>query len=318
MDKVKKLGVAVIGTGFWGRNHARVFKELEETELLAVCDIDAERAKNVAKQFGVKPYTDTGKLLRRDDVEAVSVCTWSTSLAKEALKALKAGKHVLVEKPMAANTKQAEKLLETARKERLHLTVGFLMRFIPGLQHIRKAVENKTLGEIVCATSKRVSQWPERIGDVGVVKDTAIHDIDIMRYLFNEEPTAVYAKTGNMRHKKFEDYAQIMLTFKSGKSAFIESNWLTPYKTRILTVTGSTAIMKLDYITQELTVEDVKETVQPRYPWQEPLKLELKHFANCVMKKEKPLITGMDGLRALQIAEAALKSSVTGKAVKLR
>jgi len=313
---MKKLGVAVIGTGFWGRNHARVFKELEETELLAVCDIDAERAKSVAKQFRVKPYTNTGKLLKREDIEAVSVCTWSTSLAREALKALEAGKHVLVEKPMAANVKQAEKLLKTAKRERLHLTVGFLMRFIPGLQHIRKAVKSKTIGEIVCATSKRVSQWPERIGDVGVVKDTAIHDIDIMRYLFNEEPLAVYAKTGNMRHKKFEDYAQIMLTFESGKSAFIESNWLTPYKTRILIVTGSAAIMKLDYITQELTVEDAKETVQPRYPWQEPLKLELKHFANCVMKKEKPLITGMDGLKALQIAEAALKSSATGKVVK--
>ncbi|MEM2117456.1 MAG: Gfo/Idh/MocA family oxidoreductase [Candidatus Bathyarchaeia archaeon] len=315
---MKKLGVAVIGTGFWGRNHARVFKELEETELLAVCDIDAEKAKSVAKQFGVKPYTNTEKLLKREDIEAVSVCTWSTSLAKEALKALKAEKHVLVEKPMAANAKQAEKLLETAKKEKIHLTVGFLMRFIPGLQHIRKAVEHKTIGEIVCATSKRVSQWPERIGDIGVVKDTAIHDIDVMRYLFNEEPIAVYAKTGNMRHKKFEDYAQIMLTFESGKSAFIESNWLTPYKTRLLTVTGSAAIMKLDYITQELTVEDAKKTVQPRYPWQEPLKLELKHFANCVMKKEKPIITGMDGLRALQIAEAALKSSAIGKVVKLK
>lgn len=173
------------------------------------------------------------------------------------------------------------------------------------------------IGNLVCATAKRVSEWPERIGDVGVVKDTAIHDIDITRYLFGEEPTAVYAKTGSMKHKKFEDYAQIMLTFESGKSAFIESNWLTPYKTRTLVVTGSKAIMKLDYITQELTIEDAKETMQPRYPWQEPLKLELQHFANCILKKEKPLITGMDGVKALQIAEAVLKSSAANKMVKL-
>jgi UDP-N-acetylglucosamine 3-dehydrogenase len=153
---------------------------------------------------------------------------------------------------------------------------------------------------------------------VGVVKDTAIHDIDMTRYLFDEEPTAVYAKTGKMKNKKFEDYAQIMLTFESGKSAFIESNWLTPYKTRTLVVTGSKAIMKLDYITQELTIEDAKETIQPRYPFQEPLKLELQHFANCVLKKEKPLITGVDGLKALQIAEAALKSSATGRMIKLK
>jgi UDP-N-acetylglucosamine 3-dehydrogenase len=315
---MKKLGVAVIGTGFWGRNHARVFKELEETELLAVCDINAERVKNVAKQFGVKAYTSMGKMLKRKDIEAVSNCVWSLNLAKETQKALKAGKHVLVEKPMATNVKQAEKLLETAEEEGLHLSVGFLMRFIPGIQHMKNAIEDKTIGNLVCATAKRVSEWPERIGDVGVVKDTAIHDIDIIRYLFGEEPIAVYAKTGSMKYKKFEDYAQIMLTFEGGKSAFIESNWLTPYKTRTLVVTGSKAIMKLDYITQELTIEDAKETIQPRYPWQEPLKLELQHFANCILKKEKPLITGMDGLKALQIAEAALKSSATGRAVKLR
>jgi UDP-N-acetylglucosamine 3-dehydrogenase len=315
---MKRLGVAVIGTGFWGRNHARVLKELEETELIAVCDVNPERAGKVANQFDVKPYTSTGMMLKRGDIEAVSVCTWSTSLAKEASKALKAGKHVLIEKPMATNPNQAEKLLKTASNQELHLTVGFLMRFIPGLQHVRKAVENKAIGKIVCATSKRVSEWPERVGDIGVVKDTAIHDIDIMRYLFNEDPTAVYAKTGSMKHAKFEDYAQIMLTFEDGKSAFIESNWLTPYKTRMLTVTGSEAIMKLDYITQELTIEDAKETLQPRYPWQEPLKLELKHFANCILKKEKPLITGKDGLKALQIADAALKSSATGRVVKLK
>ena len=315
---MKKLGVAVIGTGFWGRNQARVYRQLEETELLAVCDINAERAEAVAKQFGVKPYTKLGRMLQRKDIKAVSICTWSTSLAKEALKALKAGKHVLVEKPMATNVKQAQKLLETAEKQDLHLTVGLLMRFIPGVQHIKKAIKNKKIGDLVCATAKRVSQWPERIGDVGVVKDIAIHDIDITRHLFDEDPIAVYAKIGRMKHRKYEDYAQIMLTFEGGRSAFIESNWLTPYKTRILVVTGSQAIMKLDYITQELTIENAKETVQPRIAWREPLKLELQHFANCVLEKEKPLITGMDGLKALRIAESALKSSATGRVIKLK
>ena len=315
---MKKLGVAVIGTGFWGKNHVRVYKELASTELVAICDVNAERAKNIANQFGVKAYTNSTRMLKNKEIEAVSVCTWSTKLAREALKALKAGKHVLVEKPMATNTKQAEKLLETAEQNDLHLTVGFLMRFIPGLQHIREAVENKKIGELVCATARRVSQWPERIGDVGVVKDTAIHDIDVMRYIFNEDPITVYAKTGSMKHIKFEDYAQIMLTYKDGKSAFIESNWLTPYKTRALTVTGSGAIMRLDYMTQELWIEEPKENLQPRYPWQEPLKLELQHFADCILEKKKPLITGVDGLKALQIAEAALRSSTKNRAIKLR
>jgi UDP-N-acetylglucosamine 3-dehydrogenase len=192
------------------------------------------------------------------------------------------------------------------------------MRFIPGLRHIREVVENKKLGEFVCATAKRVSQWPERIGDVGVVKDTAIHDIDVVRFISGEDPVSVYAKTGSLRHRQFEDYAQIMLTFEDGKSAFIESNWITPYKTRILTVTGSEAIMRLDYITQELWIEDANENLQPRFPWQEPLKLELRHFADCILEKKKPVITGDDGLIALEIAEAALRSSAKNKVVKLK
>ncbi len=315
---MKKLGVAVVGTGFWGKNHARIYKELQATELVAICDANVERAKSIAAQFGVKAYTNSTRMLKNEEIEAVSICTWSTSLAKEALKALNAGKHVLVEKPMATNVKQAERLVEAADKSGLHLTVGFLMRFIPGLQHIREAVAKRELGKLVCVTAKRVSQWPERIGDVGVVKDTAIHDIDVVRYISSEDPIAVYAKTGSMRHKKFEDYAQIMLTFEDGKTAFIESNWLTPYKTRSLTVTGSEAIMRLDYITQELWIENARESLQPRLPWQEPLKLELQHFAECVSAKAKPLVAAVDGVKALRIAEAALQSSVKNKAVKLR
>ena len=315
---MKKLNVAVIGTGFWGRNHARVYRELPSTELVGICDVNAERAKIVAEQFDAKAYTSSSRMLKNKEIDAVSICTWSTVLAKEAFKALRAGKHVLVEKPMATNARQAEQLIKIAEESALHLTVGFLMRFIPGLQHIRRAVEKKEIGELVCVTAKRVSQWPERIGDVGVVKDTAIHDIDVMRYISNESPTSVYAKTGSMRHRQFEDYAQLMLTYEDEKSAFIESNWLTPYKTRTLTVTGSDAIMRLDYITQDLWIESAKESLQPRYPFQEPLKLELQHFAECITEKKKPIITGGDGLEALSIAEAALQSSARNRMIKLR
>jgi len=315
---MKKLGVAVIGTGQWGKNHARVYKELTSTELIAVCDVNPERAKAMAAQHDVKAYSDSAQMLKDKSIEAVNVCTWSTILAKEAIKALNAGKHVLVEKPMATNTQQAQKLVKTAQENGLHLTVGFLMRFIPGLQIIRQSVENKKIGELVCATAKRVSQWPERIGDVGVVKDTAIHDIDVMRFISNEDPIFVYAKMGKMRIQKFEDYAHIMLTYKDGKSAFIESNWLTPYKTRSLTVTGSDAIMRLDYITQDLWIEQQKETVQPRNQFQEPLKQELQHFVDCIVDKKKPLVTGEDGVRALEVATAALQSSAKNRAIQIK
>ena len=315
---MKKLGVAVIGTGQWGKNHARVYKELPSTELIAICDVNAERAKAMAAQYGVKAYSDSTQMLKNKQIEAVNVCTWSTILAKEAKKALDAGKHVLVEKPMATTAQQAKKLVQSAHENGLHLTVGFLMRFIPGLQLIRQSVENKRIGELVCVTAKRVSQWPERIGDVGVVKDTAIHDIDVMRFISNQDPVSVYAKMGSMRIKKFEDYAHIMLTYKNGESAFIESNWLTPYKTRMLTATGSEAIMRLDYITQDLWIEQKSENVQPRLPFQEPLKVELQHFVDCIVDKREPIITGEDGVKALEIATAAIQSSAKNRAIQLK
>jgi UDP-N-acetylglucosamine 3-dehydrogenase len=314
---MRKLGLAVVGTGQWGKNHVRVYKELPSAELIAVCDVNQERAQAMAKQYGVKAYSDTAEMLKDKQIEAVNVCTWSTILAQEAMKALNAGKHVLVEKPMATNPDQAKKLVQTAEENGLHLTVGFLMRFIPGLQQIRQSVENKKIGELVCATAKRVSQWPERIGDIGVVKDTAIHDIDVMRFISGEQPSSVYAKMGSMRIKKFEDYAQIMLTYADRKSAFIESNWLTPYKTRTLTVTGSEAIMRLDYITQELLIEQQTETLQPRTPFQEPLKLELQHFIDCIVEKKKPIVTGQDGVEALEVATAAIESSAKNMTIQL-
>jgi UDP-N-acetylglucosamine 3-dehydrogenase len=314
---MKKLGLGVIGTGFWGKNHARTYKGLNSANLIAICDVDAERAQIVANQFGVKAYTDSRQMLRDNEIEAVSVCTWSTKLAEEALKALRAGKHVLVEKPMAADSKQAKKLIEVAEENGLNLTVGFLMRFIPGLEYMKESIRSKKIGELVCATAKRVSQWPDRIGDVGVIKDTAIHDIDAMRFITGEDPVTVSAKMGSMRHRKFEDYAHIMLTFADGKSAFIESNWITPYKVRSLVATGSDAIMKLDYITQEVFIERATETLEPTFPIKEPLKVELEHFVDCVVNKKEPKITGKDGLRALQIAEAAMKASATSKTIKL-
>jgi UDP-N-acetylglucosamine 3-dehydrogenase len=312
-----KIGVAVIGTGQWGKNHARVYKELPSTELVAVCDVNADRAKAMADQYGAKTYSDSTEMLKNKDIQAVNVCTWSTILYQEASKALNAGKHVLVEKPMSTTPDQARQLVKTAEENGLHLTVGFLMRFIPGLQHIRQSVENKKIGDLVSVTAKRVSQWPERIGDVGVVKDTAIHDIDVMRFISKQDPISVYAKMGSKRIQKFEDYAQIMLTYADGETAFIESNWLTPYKTRTLIATGTEAIMKLDYNTQELTVEEKTQTVQPRLTFQEPLKAELQHFIDCINKTATPIVTGEDGVKALEVATAALQSSARNMAVKL-
>ncbi|MEA2090671.1 MAG: Gfo/Idh/MocA family oxidoreductase [Thermoproteota archaeon] len=315
---MKKLGVAVIGVGFWGRNHVRVFKELPETELIAVCDVNKERVFSLAEKFEVEAYTDSRELLKRKGVDAVSVCTWTTAHAEEAIRALKAGKHVLVEKPLSSTIPEAKRIVKLAKRKERHLMVGFIERFNPGVQRVKKAVDKGEIGVPVSATVRRVSEWPERIGDVGVVKDYAIHDIDIMRYIFGEDPAAVYAKAGRLRHKKFEDYVQIMLTFEKDKTAFLESNWLTPYKVRKLIVTGSKAIISLDFITQEITIDSSKQTLMPRYPWKEPLKLELQHFANSIIRNKEPRVTGVDGLKALIITEAVLQSAEKNETVKLK
>ena len=314
---MKKIGVAVIGVGFWGRNHARVYMEIPEAELIGVCDIDAKRAKETAEKYGVEAYTDSKKLLKRSDIDAVSICTWTTTHAKETIRALKAGKNVLVEKPIASTVREAKQIVKMAENERLILMTGFIERFNPGVERVIKTIEEGSIGDVVSATSRRVSEWPERVGDVGVVKDSAIHDVDMMRYIFDEDPKTVFAKTGKLRHKRFEDYAQIMLTFNHGKTAFIETNWLTPYKLRKLIITGSNGIVTLDYLSQEIVIETEEKTFIPRYKWEEPLKRELKHFVECVRKNKQPLASGLDGLKALIICEAVLQSAAKGKSVNL-
>ncbi len=314
---MSKLRIAVIGVGFWGKNHARVLSELPQTELVAICDLDLEKARGIAEKYGAEAYKNSKEMLHQCDIDAATVCTWTTTHAIEALRVLRAGRHALVEKPLASTIAEAKKIVTYARAKKRHLMVGFIERFNPSIQNAKNLLKEGKIGELVSATAKRVSQWPERIGDVGVVKDYAIHDIDIMRRIFEDDPKTVYARVGNLKHKEYEDYAQIMLTFEGGRTAFLEANWLTPYKIRDLTLTGSDAILSLDYIKQEISVETLERTLKPRHEWKEPLKLELQHFAKSILADEEPEVTGVDGLKALVVAESAIKSSQQGKAVNL-
>jgi len=314
---MKKLRIGVIGAGFWGRNHARVLSEIPQAELVAVCDIDRRRAEEAAGRYGAKPYTSSRDLYREESIDAVSICVWSTELFRESMEALNAGKHVFVEKPMASSSREAEMMLELARSKGLRLTVGFIERFNPAVTRLKRCIKEGEIGRPVSATVKRVSKWPERVGDIGVVKDTVIHDIDLMRYIFEEDPVSVYARAGRLRHRRFEDYVQVMLAFPDGKSAFLEANWLTPYKVRKLTVTGSEAIITVDYITQEITIETSSRTLIPRYEWEEPLKLELQNFVDSVLKDSDPKVKATDGVKALKIAEAVLESAEKNSLVEL-
>lgn len=313
---MSRINVAVLGCGFWGKNHARVFSESSVCNLVAVVDMDRERARSIAEKHHVNWYTDISELLRKEDVEFVSICTPTTTHAQLAIQAIKAGKHVLAEKPMTNTVKEAEELVQAAKKNNVKLVVGFIERFNPAVQKAKEMIDAGDIGKIVLASSKRVSRWPERIGDVGVVKDLAIHDIDLISYILGSEVEQVYAIAGSLMHK-LEDYANIILSYKDGKNATIESNWLTPRKIRRLTVTGTEGIVQVEYITQKVTLENQKGSYTPFFNQQEPLKIELEHFINSIQKGETPEPSGQNGIKALRICEAALASAQTHQPVKL-
>ena len=312
-----KLNVAVIGCGSWGRNHARVYKNLQKTALLAVVDVNESVAEEVGERYNVDWYTDPNKVFDRSDIEAVSICTPTVTHADIALTAIKTGKHVLVEKPMTDTIDEAESLIRAAEAQGVYLAVGFVERFNPAVNETIKKISEGEIGEVILAHARRVSKRPLRIGDVGVIKDLAIHDIDIVNQLFNAEAEEVFATAGNIAHQ-FEDYANIIIRFEGNRNAFVETNWLTPRKVRRLIVTGTKGLINVEYIPQEITVENNQGIYQPFIETKEPLRLELEGFVGSILEDRQPQPTGLDGLRALRICEAALESAKTGRVVRVQ
>lgn len=316
MDALKKLRVAVLGTGFWGRNQARVLSQLENAELVCVCDLNQASAKTVGGEFHVPYFTSVEEALSLKEVEAVTVCTPTTTHKEVATQALLAGKHALVEKPMTNTVPEAKELLSLARRQGLRLMPGHIERFNPAVDYLKSLIDGGKLGTVTLLLARRVGRWPERIGDVGVVGDTAIHDIDLARYIFNDDVNSVHASVGSIRHGK-EDYAEIMLQFRNGGTAFIDANWLTPRKTRTLVVTGSEATAQLDYISQKVTVEDSERSIDPSLERKEPLRAELSHFVESILNDHPFKVVGEDGLRAVEICEVVLQAGTSGRTITL-
>lgn len=306
-----KINVSVLGCGVWGRNHARVFSELPNARLFSVVDLDQAAARQISEKYKTAYALDPYEAVTDPGVDAVTVCTPTVTHMRLALQAMEAGKHVLVEKPMTNTSEEAETLIKAAKKNNVHLAVGFVERFNPAVKEAYRIISDGVIGDIILAHTKRVSRWPVRIGDVGVIKDLAVHDIDTINKLFGEEAGSVFANAGSIQHS-FEDYANIFMCFKGKRGAFIETNWLTPRKVRNLTITGTEAIINVDYITQTLSLENEKQITQPFIKQAEPLRLELESFINSIINDTPPEVTGLDGLKALRVCEAALKSASTG------
>lgn len=308
--------VAIIGVGGWGRHVAHVLSNLENCDLTAICDIDKGKVEELSKAYGIQGFTDYNSMFKRvGELEAAVIVTPTSSHYDVAVSAIKTGKHVFVEKPICDSIVKARKLVEAARKKRVKLMVGHVERFNPALQELKKAIDAGKLGRLISLSARRVGR-PVKVSEVGVIKDLAVHDIDAMRFLVGE-PISVFARCGAVEKHTFEDHAEILIIFDEIQG-FIEVNWLTLKKERLLTVTGNRAVATVDYIEKSLSIKHQEGVETPQFKVEEPLKLELSNFVNSIINDKEPLVTGADGLKALEVAEAALRSAKTGKLVELR
>ena len=313
-----KLKVSVVGVGFWGSNHVRVLRELESVEVRAVCDINLEKAKQVARKFGVSNYyQDIDEMLNKEELDAVNVCTPSISHAEVAVKVLEYGLDVFVEKPLASSPDECLEIIDAAKSNNRFVMTGFIERFNPAVSKAIELLRAGEIGEVIMSHGRRIGWWPQRIGDVGVVKDTAIHDIDLTRYIFGQEPVSVYARGGSLKHR-FEDHIQAIMTFEDElRVAFIEANWLTPRKKREMLITGSEGVISIQFLTQVISLEKADVVIEPILKWKEPLRIELTHFTESLLNHRKPSVDAIDGAKAVIIAESILESMKKNKPIEI-
>ena len=314
------MKVGVIGVGAMGQNHARVFSEI--SELVGVTDAVPEQAAKVASRLGTKAYTTVDDLL--DDVDAVSICTPTSFHYDTAMKAILKGKHLLVEKPFTGDSEKAAEICQVAERHGVTLASGFIERCNPIVSVAKETMESGKIGKIISLASRRVSSFPARIRDVGVVMDLGIHDVDVMRHITSSNVRSVYAVGGRFANPLFEDYANLLMEFENDAVGFVEVNWLTPMKVRKVSFTCSGGFVQMDYTDQSLEVSTSKvgnmdQSDMFRIPLEydvrkvsvkkeEPLKTELVRFLEAAESGGVPAAGGVDAVQNLKVCEAALSS----------
>ncbi len=314
------MRVGVIGVGAMGQNHARVYSEI--ANLVGVTDAIPEQAKKIGERLGVTPFESADALM--DQVDAVSVCTPTTYHFVTAMKAISKGKHLLVEKPFTGDSKKAAELCQAAERAGVTIASGFIERCNPIVSVAKETMESGRIGKVISLASRRVSSFPSRIRDVGVVMDLGIHDIDVMRHITSSNVRSVYAVGGKFANPSFEDYANLLMEFENGAIGFVEVNWLTPMKVRKVSFTCSGGFVQMDYTDQSLEVSTSKvgnldQSDMFRIPLEcdvrrvsvrkeEPLRAELEQFLRSAESQGKPAAGGVDAVQNLKVCEAALAS----------
>ncbi|MHA1300801.1 MAG: Gfo/Idh/MocA family protein [Candidatus Helarchaeota archaeon] len=306
---MKKTGV--IGVGWFGQAHSRVYNEI--SNLKAVCDSDEQTRKKVAEKYNINSYSNHLEMIENEELDAVSIVLPPEYIPSVAEDIVKKGIDVLLEKPMGIDLNSVKNLLKYNKQVRM--TCGFIEMFNPVIIRLQNQI--KEIGEILTISSRRIGRFPRRHWNHGVVLDLAIHEIYIHKIFLGKvekiESMLGYFHEGEL--KEFEDAALILLRFKNDAYSLIEVNWLTPIKYRKITVYGREAVFEVDYSTQELKLVKsnttssgnelrVETNYQP-YSFEEPLKQELRAF---LYDKKNPVPLDF-GIECLEIAIKSLKKS---------
>jgi len=303
------LRIIQIGTGGWGKNHVRILSQLGV--LVAVCDTDFQKSKEYGEKYSVNHYESLDELLSSEEFDGAFVVTPTSTHTEIAKKLLEAKKHVFVEKPMTYKSEDGEKLAKLAEKNKVILTCGYIERFNPAVEVVKKMVKEKKFGDLVMLEFHRENRIPLHIKDVGIIYDTSVHDIDTANWLFDDMPQVIFARAGKIKHEH-EDFASIMLGYKNDKVAIISSNWITPKKIRKFNAVCTEAIITSDFISQEIIVEKDEESKTIQNEKQEPLFLEIKSFLEAIEGKNELVVKSQEAVNVTKIAEAALLSSQKG------
>lgn len=303
-DRIPKI--AVIGVGSLGQHHAKILKQLPNVELVAVVDTDKNRAKEIGKLHDVPFYDNYEDIV--DQVDCVSIVVNTIYHHKVAKFFLEKGKHALVEKPITTTIEEAQDLIDIANRNNLTLQVGHVERFNPGVMKLREIVKNPIYIEM-----DRLGAFPNRSLEVGVVLDLMIHDIDILLSLVPNKVKDIDA-IGVPVFTKYEDISNVRLTLDNNSLADLSASRVTPDGMRKLRIYQPGAYITLNYQTQEIYVyhliEEQEEGAVKRdivfntlqvLPG-EPLRLELKHFIDCIINNREPEVSGEHGRNALEIA----------------
>jgi UDP-N-acetylglucosamine 3-dehydrogenase len=303
------MRVGVIGVGIMGSNHARVFSDLPGVRLVGVVDPDPKRRERVANAIGCRTFSNIDGLIA-DGVDAVTIAAPTHLHQDIALTCIERGLHVMVEKPIASTVEEGRSIIAAARNAGVTLMVGHVERFNPTVEAIKEAIRNE---DILSIAITRVGPFPPRMSNVGVVIDLAVHDIDLIRWFTDSDIVEVQPQLSSAVAER-EDIALLQFRTASGVLAHINTNWLTPFKARNVTIATRDKYIMGDLLTRQVT-ECFGFQPDGSYSMRhlsvghaEPLRAELQSFANAIRNQQEPGVTGEEGVASLEIAIRCLES----------